>query len=114
MPNPLAPLLERLRDRERGTALILALLAIPLSFVNPRAGRSVNLLFALLAGASGALGAIRSVLRLTPAEEIERLPDLARARMEILGIGLPLILLDPQNASAPARLRAALDQFITP
>jgi lipopolysaccharide export system permease protein len=30
-------------------ALILALLAIPLSFVNPRAGRSVNLMFALLA-----------------------------------------------------------------
>jgi len=30
------------------TALILALLAIPMSFVNPRAGRSVNLLFALL------------------------------------------------------------------
>ncbi len=30
------------------SALILAMLAIPLSFVNPRAGRSVNLLFALL------------------------------------------------------------------
>lgn len=30
------------------SALILALLAIPLSFVNPRAGRSVNLVFALL------------------------------------------------------------------
>jgi lipopolysaccharide export system permease protein len=30
------------------SALILALLAVPLSFVNPRAGRSVNLLFALL------------------------------------------------------------------
>ncbi len=29
-------------------ALVLALLAIPLSFVNPRAGRSVNLLFALV------------------------------------------------------------------
>ena len=29
-------------------ALLLALLAIPLSFVNPRAGRTVNLLFALL------------------------------------------------------------------
>ena len=29
-------------------ALVLALLAIPLSFVNPRAGRSVNLLFAFL------------------------------------------------------------------
>ena len=31
------------------SALLLALLAIPMSFVNPRAGRSVNLLFALLA-----------------------------------------------------------------
>ena len=30
------------------SALILALLAVPLSFVNPRAGRSINLLFALL------------------------------------------------------------------
>ena len=30
------------------SALILSLLAIPMSFVNPRAGRSVNLLFALL------------------------------------------------------------------
>ena len=30
------------------SALVLAMLAIPLSFVNPRAGRSVNLLFALL------------------------------------------------------------------
>lgn len=30
------------------SALILALMAIPMSFVNPRAGRSINLLFALL------------------------------------------------------------------
>jgi lipopolysaccharide export system permease protein len=30
------------------SALVLALLAIPMSFVNPRAGRSVNLAFALL------------------------------------------------------------------
>lgn len=30
-------------------ALLLALLAIPLSFVNPRAGRSGNLIFAVLA-----------------------------------------------------------------
>src|SRR6185295_4226279 len=30
------------------SALILALLAIPLSFVNPRAGRSMNLVLALL------------------------------------------------------------------
>ncbi|HSU76981.1 MAG TPA: LptF/LptG family permease, partial [Burkholderiales bacterium] len=30
------------------SAFILVLLAIPMSFVNPRAGRSANLLFALL------------------------------------------------------------------
>jgi lipopolysaccharide export system permease protein len=30
------------------TALILSLLAIPLAFVNPRAGRANNLIFALL------------------------------------------------------------------
>jgi lipopolysaccharide export system permease protein len=30
------------------SALILALLAIPLSFVNPRAGRSLNLVMAIL------------------------------------------------------------------
>lgn len=56
---------------------------------------------------------LRLAVRLTPGAEIERLPDLTTARMDILGLGLPLILLDPQNASAPARLRAALDQFVT-
>ena len=30
------------------SALMLSLLAIPLSFVNPRASRSINLVFALL------------------------------------------------------------------
>ena len=50
---------------------------------------------------------LRLAVRLTPAAEIERLPDLARARMDILGVGLPLILLDPLSASAPARVRAA-------
>ncbi|MEI8177098.1 HPr kinase/phosphatase C-terminal domain-containing protein [Aestuariivirga sp.] len=57
---------------------------------------------------------LRLAVRLTPSAEIERLPDLGRTRMDILGIALPLILLDPQNASAPARLRAALDQFVRP
>lgn len=56
---------------------------------------------------------LRLAVRLTPASEIERLPDLGRSRMEILGIGIPLILLDPEKASAPARLRAALDRFAT-
>lgn len=55
---------------------------------------------------------LRLAVRLTPAPEIERLPDLAAARIDILGIALPLILLDPGQASAPARLRAALDQFV--
>ena len=57
---------------------------------------------------------LRLAVRLTPTSEIERLPDLGAARMEMLGIALPLILLDPQNASAPARLRAALEQFVRP
>lgn len=55
---------------------------------------------------------LRLAVRLTPAAEIERLPDLGRSRMDILGLAIPLILLDPQMASAPARLRAALDQFV--
>ena len=50
-------------------------------------------------------------VRLTPVAEIERLPDLARARMEILAIAIPLVLIDPESASAPARIRAALDHF---
>lgn len=56
---------------------------------------------------------LRLAVRLTPAADIERLPDLARSRMDILGISIPLVLLDPEKASAPARLRAALDQFVT-
>jgi serine kinase of HPr protein (carbohydrate metabolism regulator) len=55
---------------------------------------------------------LRLAVRLTPSAEIERLPDLDRGRMDILGLALPLILLDPLNASAPARLRAAQDQFV--
>lgn len=56
---------------------------------------------------------LRLAVRLTPAVEIERLPDLARSRMDILGNTIPLVLLDPEKPSAPARLRAALDQFVT-
>lgn len=56
---------------------------------------------------------LRLAVRLTPSAEIERLPDLAKSRMDILGISIPLVLLDPEKPSAPARLRAALDQFVT-
>jgi HPr kinase/phosphorylase len=52
---------------------------------------------------------LKLAVRLTPASEIERMPDLANARMDILGIGIPLVLIDPEKASAPARIRAALD-----
>jgi HPr kinase/phosphorylase len=57
--------------------------------------------------------ALRLAVRLTPAAEIERLPDLARSRMEILGITIPLVLIDPESASAPARIRAALDHVVS-
>jgi len=48
--DPTAPHLAELSWRIGlpASALILTLLAIPLSFVNPRAGRSMNLLLALL------------------------------------------------------------------
>jgi len=43
-----APVQKLIRRPSRSIpSIILALLAIPLSFVNPRAGRSANLLFAL-------------------------------------------------------------------
>jgi HPr kinase/phosphorylase len=54
---------------------------------------------------------LRLAVRLTPVAEIERLPDLARARMEMLGLAIPLVLIDPGTASAPARIRAALDHL---
>lgn len=55
--------------------------------------------------------ALRLAVRLTPAADIERLPDLARSQMAILGIAIPLVLIDPGSPSAPARIRAALDHF---
>jgi serine kinase of HPr protein (carbohydrate metabolism regulator) len=54
---------------------------------------------------------LRLAVQLGPAGEIERLPDLAESRIEILGIALPLIRIDPDRASAPARIRAALDHL---
>lgn len=54
---------------------------------------------------------LRLAVRLTPSAEIERMPDLGKARMEILGLDLPLVLIDPEKASAPARIRAALAHF---
>jgi HPr kinase/phosphorylase len=53
------------------------------------------------------------VIRLTPASEIERLPDLETSRFDILGETRPLILIDPEKPSAPARIRAALDYIGT-
>ena len=55
--------------------------------------------------------ALRLAVRLTPRAEIERLPELARSRMDILGMAIPLVLIDPETASAPARIRAALDHL---
>ncbi len=46
------------------------------------------------------------VVQLQPADKIERLPE--GASFDVLGIALPLVEIDPQAASACARLRAAL------
>ncbi len=55
--------------------------------------------------------ALKLAVRLTPSPEIERMPDLERSQMDILGLPIPLVLVDPASASAPARIRAALDHF---
>ena len=55
--------------------------------------------------------ALKLAVRLTPAADIERMPDLEKSLMDILGVRLPLILIDPEKASAPARIRAVLDHF---
>ena len=46
-------------------------------------------------------------VRLGPAAAIERMPE--DAHLDMLGLSLPLVLIDPACASAPARIRAALD-----
>ena len=51
------------------------------------------------------------VVKITDAPAIDRMPDAANSRFEILGIGLPLTLVDAAKASAPARVRAALDRL---
>ena len=48
-------------------------------------------------------------VKLVPVREIERMPYLERAGFEVLGLVIPLVLVDPSQASAPARIRAALD-----
>jgi serine kinase of HPr protein (carbohydrate metabolism regulator) len=57
---------------------------------------------------------LRLAVRLERSADIERLPDLTGSRLDILGLGLPLVQIDPFTASAPARVRAALDLFRRP
>ena len=51
------------------------------------------------------------VVRLSDAAAIERLPEPRDLTCMILGQNLPLLRLDPRSASAPARVRAALDSL---
>jgi HPr kinase/phosphorylase len=52
---------------------------------------------------------LRLIVTLRRSEDIERMPQPTDLMGKILGVGLPRISLDPRSASAPARLRAALD-----
>jgi serine kinase of HPr protein (carbohydrate metabolism regulator) len=52
---------------------------------------------------------LRLIVTLRKNEEIDRMPQPTDLMVKILGVGLPRISLDPRSASAPARLRAALD-----
>ena len=50
-------------------------------------------------------------VRLAANPTIERLPELENNRWVILGVSLPMIEIDAASASAPARIRAALDRM---
>jgi serine kinase of HPr protein (carbohydrate metabolism regulator) len=50
-------------------------------------------------------------VKLMAAARIERMPDRHKDRFEMLGVTIPLIAIDPNMASAPARLRAALSEL---
>lgn len=52
---------------------------------------------------------LRLIVTLKRVDDIERMPEPTDLMGKILGNWLPRILLDPRSASAPARLRAALD-----
>jgi HPr kinase/phosphorylase len=53
-------------------------------------------------------------VRLCPLNGIERLPAFPGTPFCCLGLELPLVLIDPSAASAPARVRAALDHLGRP
>ncbi|MCB1377941.1 MAG: HPr kinase/phosphatase C-terminal domain-containing protein [Alphaproteobacteria bacterium] len=48
-------------------------------------------------------------VRLADAATIERMPYPAQSGFDVLGVTLPLVMIDPRMASAAARLRAAAD-----
>ncbi|HYM98166.1 MAG TPA: HPr kinase/phosphatase C-terminal domain-containing protein [Aestuariivirgaceae bacterium] len=54
---------------------------------------------------------VRLIVTIAAASEIERMPQPDDLVHEILGITLPKLRLDPRFASAPARVRAALDSL---
>lgn len=70
------------------SALILALLAIPMSFVNPRAGRSINLLFALLT-----YMVYSNLLSLSQARVVQGKLEFATGALLVHGVMLAVLLL---------------------
>jgi len=55
--------------------------------------------------------ALRLVVDLRPASEIERLPEAAQQRTVVADAGLPCLALDATEAVSTARLRVALGHF---
>ena len=48
------------------------------------------------------------VVRLTAAATIDRMPELSRSVFKVLDVAIPMVMIDPTCASAPARVRAAI------
>ena len=57
---------------------------------------------------------VELAVQLRPHSEIERMPELTEQRHVVLGVGIPLIEIDPAAASAPARVRAAVHHLFSP
>lgn len=55
--------------------------------------------------------ALALAVQLSRAADIERMPEFPGTPFQCLGLDLPLVQIDPSAASAPARIRAALDHL---
>lgn len=55
---------------------------------------------------------LKLAVSLVPVASIDRMPDPSLGRCDLLGLRLPVVSIDPNNASAAARVRMSLSQCL--